>query len=504
MSARHHARSPLASSVPLNDGRIFAEFRDHDGPWSYDGHLVEHGGMDIALSSSGGEAIFAIFEGTVEHSLLDPGSGSPQSGFGEAVVIKTSDTHVLYAHMQQGSRQVEVGDSVEPGAYLGRVGNTGAATGPHLHIQVNRGPITTGKNGALITWPFYDEATRARCSTTYPRTESYYYAELRGLRDPRDIGISGISRIPDSQDPLPTAHHVQQGDTLRKLAERFYGDSGLWPRLLEANRQTLFPVLLFRVDVADVDLWGPLRSPTLLIPPRSQLPLAPALPESRPPDMPGTTTTPGTGTTPGSGTTPGAGTTPGTGTTPGAGTTSAADWIEWFEWVRTAIAAGTPRWILEGMLKDFENHTGGQFPAHLLPADFAREGSINLSPPSPPLSAPVAKADSGDLGLGSYEIVEEVPDISQINAVPLGAQIVTSSNEVYTNYGLPDGALSALPPDQYALVPDWVKGEGALQVPAPPVDTSGVGLGYVLAGLDQLAANGQIDLAVRDSYGYEY
>jgi murein DD-endopeptidase MepM/ murein hydrolase activator NlpD len=41
-----------------------------------------------------------------------------------------------YAHMQQGSLAVQPGDVVYPGQPLGRVGQTGVATHPHLHFEL--------------------------------------------------------------------------------------------------------------------------------------------------------------------------------------------------------------------------------------------------------------------------------------------------------------------------------------------------------------------------------
>jgi len=41
----------------------------------------------------------------------------------------------VYAHMQQGSAIVAVGDWVQRGQVIGRVGNSGNTTQPHLHVH---------------------------------------------------------------------------------------------------------------------------------------------------------------------------------------------------------------------------------------------------------------------------------------------------------------------------------------------------------------------------------
>jgi murein DD-endopeptidase MepM/ murein hydrolase activator NlpD len=43
-------------------------------------------------------------------------------------------------HMQPGSVTVTVGDRVATGQVIARLGNSGDATGPHLHYQLQSGP----------------------------------------------------------------------------------------------------------------------------------------------------------------------------------------------------------------------------------------------------------------------------------------------------------------------------------------------------------------------------
>jgi|GEM_PF-1137940 len=59
-----------------------------------------------------------------------------QNPAGNHVVIETDEgVFVFVAHMQPGSVQVTVGDTVEPGEVIGLVGNSGNTSEPHIHIH---------------------------------------------------------------------------------------------------------------------------------------------------------------------------------------------------------------------------------------------------------------------------------------------------------------------------------------------------------------------------------
>jgi len=54
---------------------------------------------------------------------------------GNHVVLDCAGLRVVLAHLRQGSVAVTRGDAVAPGDVLGRVGNSGNSTEPHLHIH---------------------------------------------------------------------------------------------------------------------------------------------------------------------------------------------------------------------------------------------------------------------------------------------------------------------------------------------------------------------------------
>ena len=90
------------------------------------GVMRAHNGIDIPAPH--GTNVVASDRGTVITS-------SYNSSFGNFIVISHGNMNTLYAHLQ--SRAVRVGDVVQRGQVIGRVGSTGISTGPHLHFEVH-------------------------------------------------------------------------------------------------------------------------------------------------------------------------------------------------------------------------------------------------------------------------------------------------------------------------------------------------------------------------------
>jgi len=79
-----------------------------------------------------GTSVRAAAAGTV---IIAKNTGY-NGGFGKYVVINHSDgTQTLYAHMSAVT--ISVGATVSQGQVIGRSGNTGRSTGPHLHFEVH-------------------------------------------------------------------------------------------------------------------------------------------------------------------------------------------------------------------------------------------------------------------------------------------------------------------------------------------------------------------------------
>ena len=123
-------RWPVAGAI-----RISSPFGARSAPCAACSSM--HQGADITPGA--GTPIGAVAAGTVRVSGTHP-------EYGQYVIIdhqidgQTIST--LYAHMIFGSSPLRAGQQVTVGQLVGLVGNTGASTGAHLHLQVMLGGVT--------------------------------------------------------------------------------------------------------------------------------------------------------------------------------------------------------------------------------------------------------------------------------------------------------------------------------------------------------------------------
>ena len=112
---------PLAWPV---HGQVNSEFGLRQSPWN--GARERHAGIDIG--SAPGTPVMSPAAGTVV-------AASSQGSYGKHVMLAHGKgVKSRYAHLKM--LEVKVGQKVEKGQVIGRVGSTGRSTGPHLHYEV--------------------------------------------------------------------------------------------------------------------------------------------------------------------------------------------------------------------------------------------------------------------------------------------------------------------------------------------------------------------------------
>jgi murein DD-endopeptidase MepM/ murein hydrolase activator NlpD len=118
-------RTLLPENTPVPEGFVGSGYGQRTDPFT--GKLAQHDGVDFAAPK--GTPIFAAAGGVVSAVEFN-------SSYGNNVMID-HDTHLstLYAHASR--ILVKTGDIVRKGQKIAEVGNTGRATGPHLHFEVH-------------------------------------------------------------------------------------------------------------------------------------------------------------------------------------------------------------------------------------------------------------------------------------------------------------------------------------------------------------------------------
>ena len=90
-----------------------------------------HGDNAVDIGAPIGTPVYAAGDGVV----LIARSGSWNGGYGNYVVIKhPNGVQTVYGHLSQ--ILVSQGEEVGRGNLIGKVGNTGRSTGPHLHFEM--------------------------------------------------------------------------------------------------------------------------------------------------------------------------------------------------------------------------------------------------------------------------------------------------------------------------------------------------------------------------------
>ncbi|MCX2922052.1 M23 family metallopeptidase [Streptomyces sp. NEAU-W12] len=117
-------------ALPTSSYTISSTFGQAGAYWS----SGQHTGLDFAAPT--GTLIKAVHTGTITSAGWD-------GSYGYKTVLTLDDgTEIWYAH--QSSISVSVGQQVNTGDVIGRVGSTGNSTGAHLHLEVHPAGSASG------------------------------------------------------------------------------------------------------------------------------------------------------------------------------------------------------------------------------------------------------------------------------------------------------------------------------------------------------------------------
>ncbi|KCZ50530.1 hypothetical protein HY29_07135 [Hyphomonas beringensis] len=117
------------SHAVLDKARLTSPFGNRKHPIS--GKMKQHDGVDLAEAE--GVPVYAPASGVITLA-------AEKGAYGNLVLLQASEqTSLRFGQLQ--SMAVKAGDTVKAGDVIGTLGQSGQATGPHLHFEVWRGGV---------------------------------------------------------------------------------------------------------------------------------------------------------------------------------------------------------------------------------------------------------------------------------------------------------------------------------------------------------------------------
>jgi murein DD-endopeptidase MepM/ murein hydrolase activator NlpD len=140
-----HALQKAFLSTPVDFARISSHF-DSSRRHPVLNRIRAHKGVDYAART--GTPVKAT--GTGEVAFL-----GRKGGYGQVIIIKHGDRYeTVYAHLSRYKAGLQEGSMVRQGEVIGYVGQTGLATGPHLHYEfridgMHQNPLTAQLSNSI-------------------------------------------------------------------------------------------------------------------------------------------------------------------------------------------------------------------------------------------------------------------------------------------------------------------------------------------------------------------
>jgi len=161
---------------PLEFSRVSSNFGMRMHPFLQSWHA--HKGVDYAAPA--GTRVRAVGDGVVEFAGW-------QNGYGNMVVIRHDGRHSsAYGHLKSIGRGIRAGARVAQGDTVGLVGQTGWATGPHLHYEfrvdgVARNPLSVPLPAGIPVAQHDMDAFRARAQTLAAQLNLIAHSQVAAL-----------------------------------------------------------------------------------------------------------------------------------------------------------------------------------------------------------------------------------------------------------------------------------------------------------------------------------
>ena len=230
------------------------------------GQRVPHTGVEFQAPE--GETVRAAGDGRVLQAGENTGSQFASLGeeYGNLVIIRHQFTawpgpiYTLYGHLSRVD--VSAGDWVKAGQQIGRVGDTGIATGPHLHFEVRVGAQMLTQNPELWLLPFLqpgdeqDGAIAGRVVDQDGKLLEMHDIDLKRQGDPGNPAPLPVYLQSYATTSLPVDATWNENFAAGNLVPGVYRITTIIDGRLDTRDVTVFPGRLTLVD------FGPATAPT--------------------------------------------------------------------------------------------------------------------------------------------------------------------------------------------------------------------------------------------------
>jgi murein DD-endopeptidase MepM/ murein hydrolase activator NlpD len=160
---QHHRRTLIDFAFKCTAAQRFATDWLQFGA---DGRLSTGDGDKCTDYYAYGADLLAVAAGTVIEARDGIPEGAPpnnyaettlQNVFGNSVVLDIGENrYAVYAHIIPGTVAVKIGDTVTAGQVVGKLGNSGNSSAPHLHFHLCNGRDALASEGLPFSFAFYD------------------------------------------------------------------------------------------------------------------------------------------------------------------------------------------------------------------------------------------------------------------------------------------------------------------------------------------------------------
>ncbi|WP_350342657.1 M23 family metallopeptidase [Proteinivorax tanatarense] len=126
--------------------------------YAVDIHMIGEAGIDREVDEATSLDDFTMYkvtlysptDGVIEyvedgHPDMGPDDRDSENLWGNHIIINVDDVKIVLAHLKYGSIIVEKGQKVKKGDHLAKIGKSGNAVVPHLHIQAAKNDPWNGQ-----------------------------------------------------------------------------------------------------------------------------------------------------------------------------------------------------------------------------------------------------------------------------------------------------------------------------------------------------------------------